>query len=119
VARPKTGILQTLLHPLELALEFLQSCVCSDAPSIEPGSQERDPIAAIERFGLQLLDSAPAHASNSITEYALDPRISRMSSRLPGFCSLQSARASVIAQRLPNRRRLNLGLEVGDPLVVS
>ena len=81
----RTRVAQALLCPLELPFELLQSSVGAKTPSVQLGSQKRDPVAVVVGVGLQLIDLvARAHASNSSTEYALCARTSRTPSRPPG-----------------------------------
>jgi hypothetical protein len=66
---------QTVLGPLELALELLQPSVRAEAPSVQLGAEQGYPIAIVRGLCLQVLDLPQAHRSNSKTEYVLPPKI--------------------------------------------
>jgi hypothetical protein len=89
-SRTGARVAQSLLSTLELALELLQSSVRAKAPSVQLGSQQGNPIATVVDVSLQLVYVIRPHASNSITEYALHSRISRVPFRLPSCCWRQT-----------------------------
>jgi len=51
----QTCVAKALLGALELPLELLQSSVTANTPSVQLGSQKRDPVAVVVDLGLQLL----------------------------------------------------------------
>jgi hypothetical protein len=57
------------LCAVKLPFERLQARVGTEAPPLQLGSQQRDPVVVLVGLGLQFLDRlGRAHASNSITE---------------------------------------------------
>jgi hypothetical protein len=67
--RAQPRVAQAPLDALKLAFERLRARVGTEAPSVQLGSQQRDPVVVVVGLGLQLLDRfGRACASNSSTE---------------------------------------------------
>ena len=76
--RARLRVVQTLLGAVERPFERLQANVATEAPSVQLGSQQGDPVLVVVDVGLELLDLAwGAHARDSSTTSALHPRTSR------------------------------------------